>query len=235
MSCSIEMIGRSNSRASSSSCGAAGAVARARRGSRTARRPACRPAMRARSTAASVCPARRSTPPSLATSGNRCPGRVKSAGLLVGSQIARIVRARSAAVMPVRRRAVIDRHGVVGAQRGGVRLDHRRQLEPLAHVRQDRHAELPAAVGDHEVDRLGRHLLGGADEVALVLAVLGVDDDDHPALADGLDGFFDGGELRWTCWRHCRRSADRELAAAGLGCRRAGSCGCRCGEYLRIL
>ena len=46
------------------------------------------PAIRARSTAASVCPARRSTPPSFATSGNKCPGRVKSAGLLVGSQIA---------------------------------------------------------------------------------------------------------------------------------------------------
>ena len=152
--------------------------------------------MRARSTAASVCPARRSTPPSLATSGNRWPGRMKSVGLLVGSQIAWIVRARSAAVMPVRRRAVVDRHGVVRAQRGRVGLDHRRQLEPLAHVGQDRHAELPPAVRDHEVDDLRRHLLGGADEVAFVLAVFGVDDHDDAPAVDGVDGFFDRGKLR---------------------------------------
>ena len=58
--------------------------------------------MRARSTAASVWPARRRTPPSLAMSGKRWPGRTKSAGWLAGSQIAWIVRARSAAVIPVR-------------------------------------------------------------------------------------------------------------------------------------
>ena len=61
-----------------------------------------RPASRARSTVASVCPARRRTPPSLATSGNRCPGRTRSPGLVAGSTIARTVRARSSALMPVR-------------------------------------------------------------------------------------------------------------------------------------
>ena len=40
----------------------------------------------------------------------------------------------------------------------------------------------------------GVTLLGGADEIAFVFAVLGIDDDDHPAVADGLDGFFDGGK-----------------------------------------
>ncbi len=37
----------------------------------------------------------------------------------------------------------------------------------------------------------GVSLFGGADEIALVLAVLGVDDDDDLAAADGLDGLLD--------------------------------------------
>ena len=61
-----------------------------------------------------------------------------------------------------------------------------------ADLGQDRHAELPAAVGDHEIDDFGRHLLGRADEIALVLAVLGVHDDDDLARGDGLDGRFNG-------------------------------------------
>ena len=151
--------------------------------------------MRARSTAASVWPARRSTPPSLATSGNRCPGRTKSAGSLCGSQIAWIVVGPLGGRDARARGAVIDRHGEVRAERGRVRFDHRRQLEPLADVGQDRHAELAAAVRDHEVDDLGRDLLGRADEIAFVLAVLGVDDDDDSAFADGVDGIFDRGVL----------------------------------------
>ena len=119
---------------------------------------------------------------------------MKSVGLLVGSQIAWIVRGPFGGRDAGPRRAVIDRHGVVRAQRGRVRLDHRVQLEPLADLGQDRHAELAAAVRDHEVDRLGRDLLGRADEVALVLAVLGIDDDHHPAVADRLDGIFNRGK-----------------------------------------
>jgi hypothetical protein len=44
----------------------------------------------------------------------------------------------------------------------------------------------------HEVDDLGRDQLGGADEVALVLAVLVVHDDDHAAVAQVSGGLFDG-------------------------------------------
>ena len=60
-----------------------------------------RPAIRARSTAASVCPGRRRTPPSLARSGTTCPGRASCPGLVPGSASNRIVYARSAAEMPV--------------------------------------------------------------------------------------------------------------------------------------
>ena len=60
-----------------------------------------RPARRARSTAASVCPARTRTPPRRARNGNMWPGRARSAGRVAGSIAARTVAARSAAEMPV--------------------------------------------------------------------------------------------------------------------------------------
>ena len=61
----------------------------------------CSPAMRERSTAASVWPARFSTPPSRARSGKMWPGRRRSWGLLCGCKATWIVRARSSAEMPV--------------------------------------------------------------------------------------------------------------------------------------
>ncbi len=60
-----------------------------------------RPAIRARSTAASVCPARTSVPPDRDLNGNTCPGRMRSRGVVAGSSAARIVLARSAAEIPV--------------------------------------------------------------------------------------------------------------------------------------
>mmetsp|Transcript_34984 Transcript_34984/g.75752 ORF Transcript_34984/g.75752 Transcript_34984/m.75752 type:complete len:240 (-) Transcript_34984:355-1074(-) len=55
----------------------------------------------ARSTAASVCPARLSTPPSLHRSGKMCPGLLKSSGLDPGEASAWSVATLSAAEMPV--------------------------------------------------------------------------------------------------------------------------------------
>ncbi len=52
-------------------------------------------------------------------------------------------------------------------------------------------ADQAAAVGGHEVDRLGRGHLGGDHEVALVLAVLVVDEDEHAAVAGVVDDLFD--------------------------------------------
>ena len=59
------------------------------------------PPMRARSTAASVWPARTSTPPDCARSGNMWPGRARSDGFVRGSMAASTVLARSPAEMPV--------------------------------------------------------------------------------------------------------------------------------------
>ena len=59
------------------------------------------PARRARSTAASVWPARSSTPPGLARSGKTWPGLTRSSGPESGSMATMIVRERSGAEMPV--------------------------------------------------------------------------------------------------------------------------------------
>src|SRR5262245_11673194 len=60
-----------------------------------------KPASRARSTDASVCPARRSTPPARARSGKTCPGETRCWRPLLGSMATWIVRERSAAEIPV--------------------------------------------------------------------------------------------------------------------------------------
>ena len=70
-------------------------------------------------------------------------------------------------------KAVPERRGVVAATIIG-RLELRRSCSSV-----EREADEAAPVRGHEVDGLGRDLLGGDAEVALVLAVLVVDEDDH--------------------------------------------------------
>ena len=53
------------------------------------------------------------------------------------------------------------------------------------------HADQAAAVGGHEVDDLRGHLLRRDRQIAFVLPILVVHDDDHLAVADGLDGVND--------------------------------------------
>ena len=62
-------------------------------------------------------------------------------------------------------------------------------------VGEDRHADLSAAVSDHEIHDVGRRLLGSADEVSLILTVLGIDHDHHLATANGGYGGIDRRKL----------------------------------------
>ncbi len=130
-------------------------------------------------------------PPPWPPAGNRWPGRTRSSGRVAGSMIARTVRARSSALMPVRHDDVIDRHRVRRLVRGRIAVDHRAEMKPRGNFGQDRHAHQPAAVRDHELDRLGRDLLGRRDKIALVLPVFVVDDDDDPPFPEGLEGVVD--------------------------------------------
>ncbi len=83
--------------------------------------------------------------------------------------------------------------GTVNAVSNGVVFlpHHQRNLELVEPLAGHRHADQAAAVRGHEVDDLRRHLLGRDRQVAFVLAILVVDDDDHLAAADGVDGVLD--------------------------------------------
>ena len=75
-----------------------------------------------------------------------------------------------------------------------VHLHHRRQMQARRFLGRQRRAEDAAGVADHEGDLLRLRLLGGHDQVALVLAILVVDDDDQLAGGEGGDGIFDAVE-----------------------------------------
>ena len=80
---------------------------------------------------------------------------------------------------------------------GAVARHHRRQLQALAALARERQADQAAAVARHEVDGLGRDVVGGEHEVAFVLAVFLVDQDDHAAGAQLGDELGDRGDRAW--------------------------------------
>jgi hypothetical protein len=71
-------------------------------------------------------------------------------------------------------------------------VHHERQAQLLAARARQRQANEAAAVAGHEVDVFWADLARRHDEIALVLAILVVENHDHPALAQGLDDVFDG-------------------------------------------
>ena len=102
--------------------------------------------------------------------------------------------------------AGVDRGRVGGAEPGRLAGGRdQRQAELVGALLGERQADLPACVRDHEVDRLGGRELRGDDEVALVLAVGIVDDDDDATLANLLDRILDRRE-------RCRDRHGRRLA-----------------------
>jgi hypothetical protein len=92
--------------------------------------------------------------------------------------------------------ARVHRFSEGGAVHGSVDRRHEWEAELVAALFRERHADQAAAVLGHEVDRVGRDFFGGHGEVAFVFAVLVVHEDDHAALANFFDGFFDGSEMR---------------------------------------
>jgi hypothetical protein len=73
----------------------------------------------------------------------------------------------------------VDRDREGGAVRFTVHRDHLWQVQTRQVLLGHRHADNAARVADHERHRLRRRVLGGHDEVALVLPVLVIHDDDH--------------------------------------------------------
>ena len=153
------------------------------------------PARRERSTEASVCPARTSTPPSRARRGKDVAGPREvagpRAGLDRGQDGARAVGCGNAGGHALAR---IDGFAEGGAEVGGVVRRHQGQAESVAALAGQREADQAAAEGGHEIDDFGRHLFGGDGQVAFVLAILVVDDDQHAPGASFLDSLGNGRE-----------------------------------------
>ena len=152
-----------------------------------------RPASRARSTAASVWPVALED----AARRGRAAGRRGRAGRGRSAVEVGVDRDLDRAGAVVRRDAGrhalarLDGDGERGAERRLVLVGHLPQAELVAALLGEAEADEAARVRGHEVDRLGRRELRRDREVALVLAVLVVDDDDEAAGADVLDRLLD--------------------------------------------
>ena len=91
---------------------------------------------------------------------------------------------------------VVDSNGEGGSQQRGVVVDLHIELQLVAALLGDGGAEDTAAVFEHKVDVFGGDFLGGHDKVALVLTVFVVDHNNEAALAEILDGLFDGVQFK---------------------------------------
>ncbi len=92
----------------------------------------------------------------------------------------------------------VNRHAEGRVAPRGVVADLERNLELIEPIGHHGEANEPAAVSRHEVDGVWRDAIGGHREVAFVLAVLIVHDDDHLARGNRRDGAFDAREGRRT-------------------------------------
>src|SRR5262249_1480830 len=90
--------------------------------------------------------------------------------------------------------ARFDRYGEGRGMPDAVRARHHLEMELLGALGCERKANQPAAVLCHEVDGVWRRHLRGNDEVAFVFALLGIDQDEHAAVARVLDHLLDGRE-----------------------------------------
>ena len=116
--------------------------------------------------------------------------------------------------------ARLDRDGERRAERRLVVIRHRAKLELVAALGREAEADEPASVGRHEGDRLRRDELRRDREVALVLAVGVVDDDDEAPGADVLDRLLDRREGRCGL-RRCQIDGHARIVA--LSCVRSAA------------
>src|SRR5581483_7744666 len=83
--------------------------------------------------------------------------------------------------------------GKGGAEARRIFLGHGAEAEVVGALFGEGEADESAALASHEGDGLGSDVLGGKHEVALVLAVFVVDDDNHAAGFDFFEGAGDVG------------------------------------------
>ena len=98
--------------------------------------------------------------------------------------------------------ARVHRDGEGGAERRVIGRDHGREMQPARVLERQGRADDAAAMADDEGHFFGRAERGGEDEVAFILAVVVIGDDDDLAAPDRLDGLGDGmGQGMAPMWR----------------------------------
>ena len=148
------------------------------------------PAMRTRSMEASVCPW---PGEHAAVAGHQRkhvprPDEVLGTALLIDDRLNRgapLERADAGLAI-----AVIDRHREV-RHLLAARRHHRLQIQPAGGLCRHWHADLAAAVRHQEVNELRRDLFRGDDEVALILTILRIQNDDRQPQRQSFQALFD--------------------------------------------
>jgi len=83
-----------------------------------------------------------------------------------------------------------NRHGERGFMARQVVRRHQIKAQIIKTIRRHRQANQALAVRGHEVDRIGRRHLAGDDQVTLILTILVVHQNEHPAITGLFDDFF---------------------------------------------
>ena len=123
----------------------------------------------------------------------------------------------------------LNRHREFGAETRAVARCHQRQLKQLAALTGHGHADQAASEAGHEVDVLGGDAFRGDDDVAFVLTILVIHQDDHLAGADVFDQFccsiqghagdltYSGSRVRQENWRSGPRRQVQRLCHRATG------------------
>jgi hypothetical protein len=90
--------------------------------------------------------------------------------------------------------ARLDRQGKGGLVPAGILGAHQRQAQRVDPLARQRQADQPAAVHRHEIHRLRGGHLRRDHQIALVLAVLVIDKDEHAPVARILNDLLDRGD-----------------------------------------
>src|SRR5581483_5926090 len=104
----------------------------------------------------------------------------------------------------------VHRHGERGPIAGRVGIDHHGNLQLVEPLPYDWHADQPTPVTRHEVDGLRRHVIRGDCEIALVLPILVIHDDDELTVFEILYRLFDAAQ-----W-HTRLPSEPTATMPGL-------------------
>src|SRR5947209_17882895 len=96
--------------------------------------------------------------------------------------------------------------------RGRIVADHQGKIQLIQAFPLHGHADQTARFPGHEVDRLGRRQLSGHDQIAFVLSILVIDNDDEAAGADILDCFTNCAKWHIVLPGQCITSFSRYLA-----------------------